>query len=267
VADRHHPKRSLGQNFLVDKNYIRKIIDAVEPGPSDLVLEIGPGRGALTEELVKSGTNVVAIELDRDLVPDLEAEFSQAGNFQVVHGDVLKADLGSIVGRSSGVRKVVANLPYYISTAVLQKLISERALFDCFVLMFQREVVERITARPGSSDRGYLTVLAEAFMSVEHLFDVPPAAFRPVPKVWSAVVKLTPKQGELDGNEAAFEKLISAAFRQKRKTILNNLKASASSLAIDDPAALIESAGLETNRRAESLSMDEWVHMFSAFRG
>jgi len=262
VTDRHLPKKSLGQNFLVDRNYIRKIVDVVAPTASNLIIEIGPGRGALTEELVATGANVVAIELDRDLAAQLERRFADQGNFRVVHNDVLKVDLSSIVRGTSESGKVVANLPYYISTAVLQKLITDRALFESLVLMFQREVVGRITAQPGSSERGYLTVLVEAFMSVEYLFDVPPSSFWPVPKVWSSVVRLRPKPSMLDGNEAAFEKLISSAFRQKRKTILNNLKASASALQIDDPAALIESAGLETNRRAESLSIDEWNRLF-----
>jgi 16S rRNA (adenine1518-N6/adenine1519-N6)-dimethyltransferase len=262
VSDRNPAKRSLGQNFLVDSNHIRKIVEALEPDPSDLILEIGPGRGALTEELINTGATIVAVELDRGLVPELEHRFAKNGNFRVVHDDILKVDLASLLEGGKATRKVIANLPYYISTAVLQKLIADRALFESSVLMFQREVAERITAPPSSSERGYLTVLVEAFMTIEHLFNVPPTAFRPVPKIWSSVVKVRPRQSELDGKEPEFEKLVSFAFRQKRKTILNNLKAGGISLGIDDPARLIEVAGMESNRRAESLTIAEWKRLF-----
>jgi 16S rRNA (adenine1518-N6/adenine1519-N6)-dimethyltransferase len=135
------------------------------------------------------------------------------------------------------------------------------------ILMFQREVVDRIVAEPGNSERGFLTVLVEAFVSIERLFDVPPNAFKPAPKIWSSVVRLVPKElnGVLSGKQVDFERLISAAFRQKRKTILNNLKASASRLKISEPAMLLSSADIEPIRRAETLTPDEWTRLFSHY--
>ena len=253
-------KKSLGQNFLTDPKSIRKIVEAVEPSPEAAIIEIGPGRGALTEKLVESGASVAAIELDRDLARALSERFAANSNIRVIEYDILDADFENsalwppaYAGRSD--LKLVANLPYYISTAILQRLSEQRHSFSELVLMFQREVVERITAEPGNSERGYLTVIVESCFHVEKLFDVPPEAFRPVPKVWSSVVKLIPKP-KPDFDEAVFGSMVSSAFAQKRKTILNNLKAS-----LKDADACLASAGIDTKRRAESLSIDEWVKL------
>lgn len=149
--------------------------------------------------------------------------------------------------------KLVANLPYYISTAILQKLVEQRECFSEMILMFQREVVERITARVGNSERGFLTVLTEAYLETEKLFDVPPSAFAPAPKVWSAVVRLRPKANIGIENEARFRKIASAGFRQKRKTILNNLKNEFRN--IDQ---VLDECGIDRQRRAETLTLEEW---------
>lgn len=259
-------KKSLGQNFLVDQGYIQRIVDAARLTADDTVLEIGPGRGALTGRLIGSGAHVVAIELDAGLIPVLDKQFQGRDNFELIRADVLNTDLTSfaIEGRKL---KLVANLPYYISTAVLQHLIEHRQHFSDMILMFQREVVGRIVAEPGNSERGFLTVLVEAFLSVEKLFDVPPSAFKPSPKIWSSVVRLVPKDvnDSLNGNEYQFERLISAAFRQKRKTILNNLKASADYLKITEPAKLLSNANIDPTRRAETLNADEWIRFFSHY--
>lgn len=257
-------KKSLGQNFLVDSNYIGKIVAALGPEPGETVVEIGPGRGALTEVLVGSGANVIAIELDRELVSFLRERFEDDGSFRVIEQDVLTADLDSFLddvrSEIQGPRtvKLVANLPYYISTAILQRLIEQRQRFAEIVLMFQLEVVERITAPPGSSDRGFLTVLVESAFDVEKLFDVPPKAFRPVPKVTSAVVRLTPKPDLIDDFEE-FRELLSTAFAQKRKTILNNLKSKYAAA-----ADALERAGIDPKRRAESLTLQDWFFLFAA---
>jgi 16S rRNA (adenine1518-N6/adenine1519-N6)-dimethyltransferase len=259
-------KKSLGQNFLVDQGYIQRIIDAARLTADDTVLEIGPGRGALTRKLIKTGAHVVAIELDAGLIPVLEQQFLEHDNFELIKADVLKTDLSrfEIEGRKL---KLVANLPYYISTAVLQHLIEHRRHLSDMILMFQREVVDRIAAEPGNSERGFLTVLVEAFLSVEKLFDVPPSAFKPSPRVWSSVVRLVPKDvnGALHGKENQFERLVSAAFRQKRKTILNNLKASAEQLKITEPGKLLSNADIEPTRRAETLTSEEWTRLFSHY--
>lgn len=252
-------KKSLGQNFLTDDNVIRRIVDALKLVPGESVVEIGPGRGALTDILLKTGAKTIAIEIDRLLVPALRTQFHFEPNFSVIEADVLTADLGAILdGAGPPSTKLVGNLPYYISTAILQKLTTDRHLFSRIVLMFQREVVDRITAAPGNSDRGFLTVLAEAAFEAEHLFDVAPDAFTPRPKVHSSVIALTPKPASI-ADEPNFRKLVSAAFAQKRKTLLNNLK----HLTVD-AASKITAADIDPRRRAETLSLDEWATLYGA---
>lgn len=246
-------KKSFGQNFLVDGNYIDKIIRALDPQTGETIIEIGAGRGALTEKLVASGANVVAVELERDMIDVLKEKFRANENFQLIESDALKVDFSSFILRPSSLKiKLAANLPYYISTAILQKLIEQRACFSEMILMFQKEVVERITAKAGNSERGFLTVLVENYLAAEKLFDVPPRAFRPAPKVNSSVVRLTSKEAEIT-DEVKFREIVSAAFRQKRKTITNNLKA-------DFPhiEELLAACGIEASRRAESLTIEEW---------
>lgn len=253
-------KKSFGQNFLVDENYIGRIVDAVGAAPDDLVIEIGPGRGALTERLVERAGKVIALELDRDLHPVLRQKFESVQNFELIDGDALNFDFSALAATHNTRAKLVANLPYNISTAILQRLIDQRSVFSEMVLMFQREVVERITAEPGSGERGFLTVLVEAYLDAEHLFDVPPQAFRPAPKVYSSVARLQPKdEGSINIDDPRlFRRLVSAGFAQKRKTILNNLKNYA-----PDAAGLLESAGIDSKRRAETLTLDEWKNICS----
>lgn len=256
-------KKSLGQNFLVDENYIRKIVVSVDPVVGNTIIEIGAGRGAITEELVGSGANVLAVELDRELVPLLREKFSRSTNFTVIEADATEIDFATLISTnlkfeiSDLKSKIVANLPYYISTAILQKLSEQRECFSSLVLMFQREVVDRITAEPGNSERGYLTVLVESAFTVKKLFDVPPTAFRPQPKVWSSVVRLTPKETAI-ANPDEFRQLLSAAFAQKRKTILNNLKNY-----LPNAKDALGKAGIDPVRRAETLSLEEWVRLVS----
>jgi 16S rRNA (adenine1518-N6/adenine1519-N6)-dimethyltransferase len=245
----HRPKKWLGQNFLRDDTVVQRIVDAVDPATTDVVIEIGPGQGALTEKLLDSGADVIAIEFDQDLILMLEERFGRSPRFRLISQDALRTDFAEIVDEPA---KLVANLPYNISTPILQRLMEQRHLFSKLVLMFQREVIERITAKPGSSDRGFLTVLVENAFDVDRLFDVPPTAFRPVPKVWSAVVRLTPKGAAVPG-EAFLRKLVSAAFAQRRKTLQNNLKGF-----IADPAMTLAAAGIDPSRRAQSLSLAEW---------
>src|SRR3712207_6081995 len=231
-------KKRLGQNFLVDESYARRIVRALAPRAGETVVEIGPGRGALTELLLDSGARVVAVEFDRELVGLLSGRFGSREEFKLVEADALDVDFCSEIEPSREAR-VVANLPYNISTAILQRLLEQRRCLTEFVLMLQREVVERITARPGSSERGYLTVLVEAFCESEALFDVPPGAFRPVPKVWSTVARLRVRETHAAGaDEKLFTRLVGACFAQKRKTILNNLRS-----APEDLRALFERSG------------------------
>ncbi len=252
-------KKSLGQNFLIDQNYVGKIISAVHPQPNETIMEIGPGRGALTKYLLESGANILAIELDPDLIPILRKEFRDYQNFQLIEEDALNVDFNQIPNSKSEIRKkLVANLPYYISTAILQRLIEQREQFSELTLMLQREVVDRITAKPGNKERGFLTVLVEAFCEPEKLFDVPPTAFRPAPKVWSSVVRLRVKENSEIENVNSFKELISKGFAQKRKTILNNLK-----LLFPDAVEILQICQIEPIRRAETLSLEEWQKIHS----
>jgi 16S rRNA (adenine1518-N6/adenine1519-N6)-dimethyltransferase len=252
-------KKSLGQNFLIDENYIGKIVDSLDLQKDETVIEIGPGRGALTEKLIEKGGNVIAIELDSDLIPVLHEAFGKNEKFRLVESDALKIDFSKFkIQDSKSKNKLVANLPYYISTAILQHLAIYRENFSELVLMLQKEVVERITAEAGNSDRGFLTVLIEAFFQSEKLFDVPPNAFFPAPKVWSAIVRLTPKENSFADleTEKLFREIISAGFAQKRKTISNNLKNY-----LDDKneaEKVLTVCEIEPNRRAETLSIEEW---------
>ena len=247
-------KKSLGQNFLRDESAIKKIIGALDLRENETVVEIGPGRGALTETLLEQAGQVLVIEFDRDMIAVLTERFASYKNLDLIKADALNIDFAAILpdAAANGGAKLVANLPYNISTPILQRLIDQRGTFSTIVLMFQREVVERITARPGNKHRGYLSVLVENAFETEYLFDVPPEAFQPVPKVWSGVVRLKPKDS-IFADYPIFRKVVSSSFAQKRKTILNNLKS-----VIDDAATILAASGIDAKRRAETLTLDEW---------
>ncbi len=269
MREKTYAKKSLGQNFLVDQNYIDKIIFALAPQPNQTIVEIGAGRGALTEKLVESGANIIAVELDRDLIPILQEKFQIAENFTLIEADALTLDFKKIAAKNPKSKiqnlRLAANLPYYISTAILQHLIEHRKVFSEMILMFQKEVVERITAEPETKQRGFLTVLVERYFKIEKLFDVPPSAFQPQPKIQSAVVRLITKtNGENKQESEIFRELVSCAFRQKRKTIQNNLKNAEGILQTAFEARggmkrVLENAEINLQRRAESLSLAEWT--------
>jgi len=244
-------KKSLGQNFLRDESVSERIVAALDLGPDDTVIEIGPGQGALTTFLVEKAKRVIAIEFDRHTISPLRVQFFSMNNLERVIADALSIDFGQFV-KPGGTAKLVANLPYNISTPILQRLIEQKVIFSEIVLMFQREVVDRITAKPATKERGFLSVLVEDAFETETLFDVPPTAFWPVPKVWSSVIRLRPKE-EVFANSAGFRKLLSAAFAQKRKTILNNLRRFS-----PDIEQALSDAAIDSGRRAETLTLDEW---------
>ena len=246
-----YAKKSLGQNFLIDEKVIAGIIASLEVSKGDSVLEIGPGRGALTSGLLDAGADLTALEIDRELVPQLNQEFGQRSHFRCIEGDVLEVELRSIVHDPPA--KLVGNLPYYISTAILQKLSEQRQIFSRIVLMLQKEVVDRIVAKPGDSSRGYLTVLIEDAFESMRLFDVPPSAFVPRPKVESTVVLLVPRKSTV-GDEMLFREIAGYSFAQKRKTILNNLKHK-----IEDAEYHLAEASIDPRRRAETLTSAEWA--------
>ena len=260
-------KKRFGQNYLVDERVSERIVREVDPREGDTILEIGPGQGALTSRLLKSTDRLIAIEFDRDLVPLLRTRFASFQNLNLVEADALTVDLCAQIAPAKQA-KVVANLPYYISTAILQRLIEQRSCISEMVLMLQREVVERITAPAGSSDRGFLTVLVEAYCEGEALFDVRPTAFRPVPKVWSTVMRLRVRQPSAieERDSRLFWQIASAGFSQRRKTIFNNLRSATPELGarideIGGAARALELAEIEARRRAETLTLEEWVRL------
>ena len=272
-------KKSLGQNFLTDPEIARRIVDNVAPLQTDAIIEIGPGTGALTRLLVQRSGSVAAIEIDRYLVEELGRSI-KAENLSILLDDALRLDWVDIINSAKSKHlpagsdlesrvRIVANLPYYISTPIIEKLLSVgRRIFD-MTLMLQKEVADRITTGPGSRDYGYLSVLVQYRCKASKLFDVPPSAFTPVPKVWSTVIRLSVRESPAVHveNEKKFFALVRAAFAQRRKTILNNLKAASSALRFGQPVEqALEASSVTPQRRAETLSIEEFAALFAALR-
>jgi 16S rRNA (adenine1518-N6/adenine1519-N6)-dimethyltransferase len=267
------PKRRFGQNFLVDRRVVDRIIAAVSPRADETIIEIGPGSGALTSGLLEKVGHLVAIEFDRDLVPSLQEKFGAAANLHLLEADALSTDFCDAISPAASAR-VVANLPYNIATAVLQRLIDQRSCISEMTLMLQREVVDRITATAGSTERGYLSVLVEAYCEAEQLFDVAPPAFRPVPKVWSTVLNLRvrPKIAAEVKDETLLWQVVSAGFAQRRKTILNNLRESPAPIQEllkkrGGASIVLCDAGIPPLRRAETFTLEEWALLVNAIVG
>jgi 16S rRNA (adenine1518-N6/adenine1519-N6)-dimethyltransferase len=266
----HRASKRFGQNFLTDRQTINRIIDAVDPTADQTILEIGPGKGALTNSLVDKAKRVIAVEFDRQLIPLLTEQYATKNNFTLIESDALVTDICQVIKPASKAR-VVANLPYNISTAILQRLIEQRECLTDMTLMLQKEVVERITAPAGTSERGYLSVLVEAYCTADKLFDVAPGAFRPVPKVWSSVVRLTfkPQPAANVKDEELFWRIVSAGFAQRRKTILNNLRSAPSPLQerlkeCGGASIVLCRAEVDLQRRAETLTLHEWSRIARA---
>jgi len=265
----HRPSKRLGQNFLHNSAVINRIIEEFSPHADETVIEIGPGRGALTSQLVQRAGQVIAVEFDNTLAPALEKSFAQRENFKLIHADALELDFCSAIQPARRAR-LIANLPYNISTAILQHLITQRHCIEEMLVMLQKEVVDRMQAAAGSSERGYLSVLVEAYCETEKLFDVAPGSFRPQPKVWSSVVRLKFRSALRDvRSEELLWSLVSAGFMQKRKTILNNMRNATGKLqqVIKDnggASIVLCKAGVDLQRRAETLTVEEWVTITNA---
>jgi 16S rRNA (adenine1518-N6/adenine1519-N6)-dimethyltransferase len=269
-AEQPFPSKRFGQHFLKDKRTSQRIVDALAPRDDETIVEIGPGTGALTSQLIERAGRVVAVEFDHKLAPLLNEQFGSYPNFKLVMADALTTDFCREILPAQTAR-LVANLPYNISTAILQRLIEQRTCLTEMVVMLQREVVERIMAPAGSSDRGFLSVLVEAYCETDKLFDVAPGAFRPPPKIWSSVMRLRfrPRMNTDVTDEELFWKTVSAGFAQKRKTILNNLRHASGRLAEvlkrnGGASIVLCKAGVELQRRAETLTVDEWGRVVRA---
>lgn len=261
-------KKSLGQNFLIDPNILHRITATAELTKDTGAIEIGPGIGALTEHLARTSGKVVAFEIDQRLLPILADTLSPYDNVKVVHEDVLKADVSRIVQEEFTDVKdlmVVANLPYYVTTPIIMKLLEENIPLKGIVVMLQKEVADRISARPGTKSYGSLSIAIQYYMEAETAFIVPKTVFMPQPNVDSAVIKLIKREKpavEVE-SEKFFFTVTRASFAQRRKTILNNLtnqlpQGKAHKEQIIDA---LEQAGIEPTRRGESLSLAEFARL------
>lgn len=259
------PKKRLGQNFLIDRNVLDRIVGAVEAGPGVNVLEIGPGLGVVTRELALSGARVVCVEADRDFEPILRDMLAGEGDVEVIIEDFLKVDMTEFFGERGGGKWVVAgNLPYYITSPIIARLIDAKDHVSAIVLMVQREVARRLAAPPGSDDFGALSVFVQYHCDIQSVMKVSKNVFFPIPDVDSEVVKLTvlnqPRVSVRD--EGLFFKIVRAAFMKRRKTLLNAL-GSSNELGWDKDKAreVLTSAGIDPERRGETLSLGEFARV------
>lgn len=258
-------RKRFGQHFL-EPAWVRKLLDALDARPDDTFLEIGPGRGAVTLPLASRVRRLVVVEIDRDLAADLERRVPE--NVTVVTADFLETDLRSLAPAGARPFRVVGNLPYYISTPILFRLIEAaeggRFLSDA-TLMLQREVADRLAARPGDPDYGVLSIMVQVQADVRRVLELPPGAFRPPPKVSSAVVRIEfgPRRPAL-GNLPLFEEMVRAMFGQRRKTLANALKGFAEARGVRAAEALAK-AGIEPTRRPETLELPELVSLLEVF--
>ncbi|MCY7312410.1 MAG: 16S rRNA (adenine(1518)-N(6)/adenine(1519)-N(6))-dimethyltransferase RsmA [Pseudoxanthomonas sp.] len=248
------PKKSLGQHFLVDRGIIDMIVLAVDPKPGDRLVEIGPGQGAITLPLLRRHGELTAIEFDRDLVVPLSQAAQGVGTLTVIHKDVLQVNFTRLAGEDR--LRLVGNLPYNLSSPILFHALDHAPVVRDMHFMLQKEVVDRMAAAPGSKVYGRLSVMLQAYCAVTALFDVPPAAFRPPPKVDSAVVRLVPHAADAIGiqDRARFADVVRAAFGQRRKTLRNALSG------VCD-VEQIEAAGLRPELRAEQVEVAAFVRL------
>lgn len=267
--------KSLGQNFLVDLNIIKKILDSAELTPSDLVLEIGPGLGALTTQAAQNAGKVLAVEVDRGLLPVLAETLEGAGNVEVIEGDALKTDFdrlaaektGGLFGRDGKKYKLVANLPYYITSPLLMHLLTNRFNFSTAVVMVQLEVAERLAGGPGTKQYGALSVAVQYYTESKILFKVPRSVFFPAPEVDSAVVRLSKRvqPAVFVQDEGTFFKVVRAAFAQRRKTLLNSLDGSGLGPDKVTWLKILERCSIDPSRRGETLTLAEFASLTGAY--
>ena len=256
----HQPRKRFGQNFLRDDGVIEAIARAISPRASDHLVEIGPGEGALTAALVTSGCRFDAVELDRDLTARLLASFSIYDRFRLHNADALKFNFRSLLAEDGEARlRIVGNLPYNISTPLIFRLLESTDLITDMHFMLQKEVVDRLAAEPGSKDWGRLSIMTQYYCDVSRLFDVPPEAFFPPPKVQSAIVRLVPKARERrpDCAPEALATVVRLAFGQRRKTLRNNFKGTFSD-------ASLEAIGIDPGARAETLNIETFAQLARA---
>lgn len=267
-------QKKFGQNFLIDTHVLGKIIDAAEITKEDCVLEIGPGIGSVTEALIEHAGKVVAVEIDNQLIPILEEQFGQKENFKLIHQDILKVDLKKLIQEESPHKriKVVANLPYYITTPIIMHLLENELPIESITIMVQKEVADRLSSPPGNKQYGAITVAVNYYAKPYLVANVPRNCFMPRPNVDSAVLRLTLNEtsGVEVNNSAQLFKIIKASFLQRRKTLLNALAANADlGLPKEELKTLLEESGIGASTRGETLSLQEFARLsdyIDAFR-
>ncbi len=263
AASKVRLKKSLGQNFLTEKNIVEKIVRTANVDEDTNVIEIGPGIGALTELLIDQSKFTTAVEIDDELIPVLTESFGDYDNFELKHIDFLKTDADQFDTHGASTTKVVANLPYYITTAIITKILNEMDYVDEIYIMVQKEVAERISASPKSKQYGSLSVYCQLLCEVNYEFTVKRTVFMPPPNVDSAIISL--KRKDLDIDIKTIEKFVQNAFKQKRKTLVNNLN---KAYGVDKPTitAFLEGLGYKPSVRAEEVSPEQYIEMQVKFK-
>ncbi|EEI81993.1 16S rRNA (adenine(1518)-N(6)/adenine(1519)-N(6))-dimethyltransferase RsmA [Anaerococcus tetradius] len=251
--------KSLGQNFLVDKNFVEKIVDRADVKDTN-VLEIGPGIGTITYEMAKSAKKVVAIEIDSALLPIIEENMEEFDNFKLIHEDILKANLEKIVEEefSGEAFKVVSNLPYYITTPIIEKLVTSKLPCTDMTIMVQKEVADRMLATEKDKEYSSLSVFIKYFTEAEKITNVPKSVFMPQPKIDSTVLKLKLRKYRDDVDESKLFAIVHAGFNKRRKTILNSL---ADAVDKEKLRLAFDKLGINEKLRAENLSLDDFIDL------
>ena len=255
--------KKLGQNFLIKRGIVDEIVHAAELTPGEPVLEVGPGMGTLTQGLAQSGADVTAIELDRRLLEVLDTTLASYDNVRIIHGDVLKLDVPSIMNHKPF--KVVANLPYYITTPIIMSLLESKLPIERLVVMVQKEVALRMVAKPGTKDYGALSVAVQYYTEPDIVLDVPPKSFLPAPAVTSSVIRCVlrdkPPVDVID--EKLFFRVVKAGFAQRRKTFANTMKTTG--LSKDRIEELLAKANIDGQRRGETFTLQEFADVANAW--
>lgn len=257
-------KKMFGQNFLIDDNILQGIVESANVTEQDIVIEIGPGLGNLTHYILEKGAKVIAFEIDTDMIQILNERFEHNSNLEIINKDILKVDLEEYLKNMRV--KIIANLPYYITSPIIFKLLEYRKNIQSITIMIQKEVADRISANPHSKDYGVLTINTNCMADVLKLFNVPNTSFIPAPNVTSAVIQITPndkKEKELEIKDAeAFKDLVKKAFSARRKKLSNSLQNSGiNNMSKQDIENMIEQVGLNLNCRAEEVSIEQYAKM------
>ncbi len=257
-------RKSFGQNFLIDANAVKKIVDAADIKDDDVVLEIGPGVGTLTQHLAYNAGKVIAVEIDERLIPVLEETLADYDNVELINEDVLKLNLDELLAKNRGTGriKVIANLPYYVTTPIVMALLERSECIESITIMVQKEVAQRMNAAAGTKDYGALTLAVQYFSDTQKVTDVSPNCFMPRPDVTSTVIQLNVKKERQQMNdEKLMFRVIRAAFGQRRKTLINSLKNSDIAISKEQWESILADAGIDSGVRGEKLTLEDFARL------